>query len=77
MSFENTLTFENVRVLLNKFAKDRDWEQFHTPKNLVLAATSEIGELSEIFQWKKDDISTFTDKKNIMQGKRLVMSSAT
>lgn len=34
-----------------KFAKDRDWEQFHSPKNLVMALTGEVGELSEIFQW--------------------------
>ncbi|WLW64938.1 nucleotide pyrophosphohydrolase [Achromobacter sp. PD1] len=35
----------------DKFAKDRDWEQFHSPKNLVMALTGEVGELSEIFQW--------------------------
>ena len=36
---------------LNIFYKERDWLQFHTPKNLVMALTGEVGELSEIFQW--------------------------
>lgn len=30
---------------------ERDWEQFHTPKNLVMALAGEAGELTEIFQW--------------------------
>lgn len=36
------------------FMRDRDWEQFHTPKNLVLALTGELGELAEHFQWVTD-----------------------
>ena len=36
---------------LDKFAIDRDWTQFHSPKNLVMALTGEVGELTEIFQW--------------------------
>ncbi len=38
----------------DQFAKDRDWEQFHSPKNLVMALTGEVGELSEIFQWMSE-----------------------
>jgi len=30
---------------------ERDWEQFHNPKNLVMALAGEVGELTEIFQW--------------------------
>lgn len=37
--------------VLDQFAADRDWEQFHSPKNLVMALTGEVGELAEIFQW--------------------------
>jgi NTP pyrophosphatase (non-canonical NTP hydrolase) len=33
------------------FVAERDWEQFHNPKNLVMALTGEVGELAEIFQW--------------------------
>jgi len=36
---------------LAAFARERDWEQFHSPKNLVMALTGEVGELSELFQW--------------------------
>jgi len=36
---------------LQQFAVERDWEQFHTPKNLVMALAGEVGELMELFQW--------------------------
>ena len=39
---------------LDKFATERNWEQFHSPKNLLLALTGEVGELAEIFQWMSD-----------------------
>ena len=39
---------------LKDFAKERDWEQFHTPKNLSLALAGEVGELCELVQWKSD-----------------------
>jgi dCTP diphosphatase len=36
---------------LQAFAQERDWEQFHTPKNLAMALSVEAGELLELFQW--------------------------
>ncbi len=42
---------EGLQVQLRSFAEERDWEQFHTPKNLVMALAGEVGELVEIFQW--------------------------
>lgn len=36
---------------LRTFADERDWGQFHSPKNLAMALTGEVGELVEIFQW--------------------------
>jgi len=42
---------------LEKFAADRDWTQFHSPKNLVMALTGEVGELTEIFQWMTEEQS--------------------
>lgn len=42
---------------LAEFAAERDWNQFHSPKNLVMALTGEVGELSEIFQWLTEDAS--------------------
>lgn len=45
---------DSLIIELNKFSKIRDWDKFHSPKNLVMALTGEVGELNEIFQWKKD-----------------------
>ncbi|TFZ00670.1 nucleotide pyrophosphohydrolase [Ramlibacter henchirensis] len=42
---------------LRRFAKERDWDQFHSPKNLILALVGEVGELAEIFQWMREDES--------------------
>src|SRR5262245_9980087 len=42
---------------LRDFAVERDWEQFHSPKNLVMALAGEVGELTEIFQWLTPDES--------------------
>ena len=42
---------------LRDFAAERDWEQFHSPKNLVMALAGEVGELTEIFQWLTPDQS--------------------
>ena len=43
---------ETLREDLRAFASARDWEQFHLPKNLVLALVGEVGELAELFQWR-------------------------
>jgi dCTP diphosphatase len=42
---------EGAAQALQQFAADRDWQQFHSPKNLVMALSGEVGELTEIFQW--------------------------
>jgi dCTP diphosphatase len=39
------------------FAAERDWDQYHSPKNLAMALTGEVGELSEIFQWLTEEAS--------------------
>lgn len=36
------------------FRRERDWEQFHSPRNVAIAIAVESGELLEIFQWMKD-----------------------
>jgi NTP pyrophosphatase (non-canonical NTP hydrolase) len=36
---------------LREFASERDWHQFHTPKNLTMALAGEAGELTALFQW--------------------------
>jgi NTP pyrophosphatase (non-canonical NTP hydrolase) len=42
---------------LDQFARDRDWQQFHAPKNLASALVVEAGELLEHFQWLTEDQS--------------------
>jgi len=44
-------TLKELSVALQAFAEERDWEQFHSPKNLAMALTVEAAELQEIFQW--------------------------
>lgn len=64
---KGSLAALNARLL--SFARERDWEQFHNPKNLAMALAGEAGELLEHFQWltpeqsadlqggKKDEVS--------------------
>ncbi|MCZ8218845.1 MAG: nucleotide pyrophosphohydrolase [Acidovorax sp.] len=46
-----------LEAALQKFADERDWNQYHSPKNLAMALTGEIGELVEIFQWLTEEQS--------------------
>ncbi len=48
---------ESLRDQLRAFAAARDWEQFHSPKNLAMALSVEAGELLEIFQWLTEEQS--------------------
>jgi NTP pyrophosphatase (non-canonical NTP hydrolase) len=41
----------DLAAALRDFARARDWEQFHTPKNLAMALAGEVGELVACFQW--------------------------
>jgi NTP pyrophosphatase (non-canonical NTP hydrolase) len=47
----STLDITAVQAALRQFAAERDWEQFHSPKNLAAALAVEAAELLEIFQW--------------------------
>lgn len=49
MKTEPSLT--TLRDQLRAFAQERDWDQFHSPKNLAMALIAEAGELVEHFQW--------------------------
>lgn len=42
---------DDLKLALREFARERDWEQFHTPKNLAMALIVETAELVEHFQW--------------------------
>lgn len=64
------LTFAEARDIMRGFVKAREWEAFHTPRNLVMAMVGEMGEVAEIFQWKgevAEGLPTFSEeeKKNV------------
>ena len=46
-----TRELDELKLKLRKFADERDWNKFHSPKNLAMALSGEAGELLEIFQW--------------------------
>ena len=61
-----------LQKALREFARDRDWEQFHTPKNLATALSVEAAELLEHFQWLTDEQSrTLDDAKRTAVGEEL------
>ncbi|XP_023262078.1 dCTP pyrophosphatase 1 [Seriola lalandi dorsalis] len=51
-TFSPEPSFENIRRLQAQFTDERDWNQFHQPRNLLLAMVGEVGEVAELFQWR-------------------------
>lgn len=58
-------SLNNLRDRLRIFTRDREWEQFHTPRNLACAISIEAGELLEHFLWGGDSIG-----KTVLQEER-------
>ena len=50
--FSEEPSLERLRSVQTQFVEERNWQQFQTPRNLLLALVGEVGELAEIFQWK-------------------------
>jgi len=48
-------TIHNLKDLVETFIHDRDWEQFHSPKNLAMALAIEAAELMDIFKWQSSE----------------------
>ena len=63
------MDIKNIQKKLRDFSDERDWEQFHDPKNLSMALSVEVAELVEIFQWSKsgglDEINDPDTRKEI------------
>jgi NTP pyrophosphatase (non-canonical NTP hydrolase) len=55
---------------LRKFARERDWEKFHSPKNLSMALAVEAAEILELFQWLTEEQSRNLDKKTLKRLKK-------
>jgi NTP pyrophosphatase (non-canonical NTP hydrolase) len=51
-------SLDELAARLADFARERDWDQFHAPKNLAMALAGEVGELLEHFQWLSEQQST-------------------
>ncbi len=65
------MNLPDIQKKLRKFAEDRNWEQFHSPKNLSMALAAEAAELLEIFQWLTEEQSKdiINSEKEIAQVK--------
>ena len=51
------MDMSNIQKRLDNFARQRNWDQFHSPKNLSMALAAEAAELLEIFQWLTEEQS--------------------
>jgi len=54
---DNELSIDHLKLQLRDFAAHRDWDQFHSPKNLACALSVEAAELLELFQWLTEEQS--------------------
>src|SRR5437016_2375411 len=66
---ENNQDLERLLAKLLCFYKEREWEQFHSPKNLVMDLASEAGELVEPFRWLTEQQSYALDEKTLQEVK--------
>ena len=51
------MDIKKLQQIIKQFSQDRDWDQFHSPKNLTMALSVETSELLEIFQWLTEEES--------------------
>ena len=60
-----SLNIKQLQKKIQEFAAERDWQQFHTPKNIAMALTVEASELLELFQWltPEESLSMQNDAK--------------
>jgi dCTP diphosphatase len=54
---------------IKKFSEDRNWDKFHTPKNLTMALSVEVAELVEIFQWLSQEESSNLNEDDLQSVK--------
>jgi dCTP diphosphatase len=58
---------EKLTEQIRRFAQERDWEQFHNPKNLSMALSVEVAEIVEIFQWMTGQESEQLDEETLIR----------
>jgi dCTP diphosphatase len=60
-----TVSLEEIARQLRHFAAEREWDQFHSPKNLAMALVAEAGELAAEFQWLTEAESRAPDENEM------------
>lgn len=63
---KNSITIQQLKKDIKEFVKERDWEQFHSPKNLSMSLSIEAAELMEHFQWT----NTVDEAVKVLKDKR-------
>lgn len=66
---DSTTTIETIKQHVMVFAREREWEQFHSPKNLSMALAAEAGELMEHFLWSTSEQSLAVTADPAKRGK--------
>jgi len=63
---DSNMTLQTMKDAVQSFVKDREWEKYHTPRNLAESISIEASELLELFQWSLDD-----EKSSAMEAEKL------
>jgi dCTP diphosphatase len=62
------VNMDDLKKRVRHFVRERDWEKYHTPKDLAVAISVEAGELLEIFQWMKEsEMDKVKENKMMME----------
>ncbi|MDH5648360.1 MAG: nucleotide pyrophosphohydrolase [Gammaproteobacteria bacterium] len=64
---DTSLDISALKQRLHEFADERDWHQFHSPKNLAMALIAEAAELVEHFQWLSEEQSNNLSEKQKLE----------
>ena len=65
------MNYEKINNEIKKFVEERDWDQFHSPKNLSMALSVEASELVELFQWLENEEAEQMMKNNDFRSKTI------
>ncbi|MBD5771929.1 nucleotide pyrophosphohydrolase [Marinomonas colpomeniae] len=69
LSINSKDTLEQLKIAMRQFAEERDWDQFHSPKNLTMALAGETAELLDCFRWVTEEASYQLDDKSAQAAK--------
>ncbi|HTV48474.1 MAG TPA: nucleotide pyrophosphohydrolase [Phycisphaerae bacterium] len=61
---DNQTTIADLKSMMTRFIAERNWEKFHTPRNLAVSLNVEAGELLELFQWLTPEEATVRTKES-------------